>query len=110
MTDFYSKYNDETLKVTDSRGFQHEVICRYYPHLGSVFILSGEKIIGSIDKERIFAPDNDNDHLWEIYEENLLQWKESAIVDVVPFCVEYFDSNYKPVTTYSIESYFRRRN
>lgn len=125
MSDIYSNMTEEKITVSDSRGFQHEVTLRYYPHLGSVFILYGEKIIGSIDKERIFAPDNnwlfntdddwlfpsgDDDREWEIYEELLEDWKNSAITDALPFCVQYFDSKYKPVIHCSIESYFRRCN
>jgi hypothetical protein len=94
---------EELVKITDSHGFVYEVLVRHYPHRGISIACYKDMIICAVgnDCKKIFEPSGDNDKEWEIYEQLLENYKNSAIADIVPTCIQFFDDLLCPVNNSS---------
>lgn len=86
---------EEKLKVKDKYGFFYTVTFKHNIQFGFTHAYYEDRIISTREYGRILQPIGDDDGEWERYEQSCSEWREQALSDMEPSCIEYFNSNPK---------------
>ena len=81
----------EVINITDKYGFLYHVHISCQPHLGLCTAYYDGVVIATVEYAKHREPMTDDDKEWEMYEEQLQDWIQTALTDITPKCEEYFN-------------------
>lgn len=83
----------EEIKVECSYGFIYEVDIEYWPTMGVAHANDQKSgsFIDSCQLNCINEPTTDDDHLWDVYSQQLEEWKDEMKSNLKPKCEEYYN-------------------
>ena len=82
----------DTVKIEDKHGFIHDVKFFHATELGFSIAYYNDTPIASRDYGKLFCPMGDDDREWEMYQEQLENWKADAETDLKPECLTYINN------------------